>query len=311
MGQIIVNRRLRRTRFAGGGFSLTSAVVENSDKDALNLSFSKAATITTSGWSISTDGAALSISGVTGSGTTTPVFSLSRDITNGEVITISYDPASGSTTDPTGQELAELTSFSVTNNVQPGSIIIVEDNFAGTVIDTSKWTETDPDGLISQNNALIGTADGTTSSRANYLNLDTNAPSTFAVSVNVIGGGLTFVTPWIDIWDGTNSNEIVLLGSSSDYTKARIVIRDGGSTVYDFNPQTVNMDNRWKILKSGNNVSIYYWSGSWVQFGATQVVTLPTLTPSLQFVSALGGGQTTTIDDFYLTSADYATEVPT
>ena len=97
--------------------TLDSQVVENDNPNALVLTFSEAVTITTAGWSIDTDGAALSITGVSGSGTSAPEFTLSRDLTEGEAVTISYDSATGDTVDLSDNELADITDRAVTNNV--------------------------------------------------------------------------------------------------------------------------------------------------------------------------------------------------
>jgi hypothetical protein len=91
---------------------------ERNAESQLDLTFDEATTITTAGWSMSATGGAVTISSVvSGSGTTTPKLGLSRSIANGETVTISYDPATGATTDGSGNELAAITNQAVTNNV--------------------------------------------------------------------------------------------------------------------------------------------------------------------------------------------------
>jgi hypothetical protein len=96
--------------------------IENATPNQADAVFDEATTITTAGWSMSATGGAVTIdSVVSGSGTTTPKLGLSRSIANGETVTVSYNPATGATTDANGNELAEITEgdpFAVTNNVE-------------------------------------------------------------------------------------------------------------------------------------------------------------------------------------------------
>lgn len=79
--------------------------------DDLNLTFDAPVTITTAGWSIVASGGAVTIDGVpSGNGTVTPVFDLSRNITAGEDVTLSYDPTTGATVSSTGNELTVITN---------------------------------------------------------------------------------------------------------------------------------------------------------------------------------------------------------
>jgi hypothetical protein len=79
-----------------------------------------------------TGGAVTIDSVVSGSGTTTPKLGLSRSIANGETVTISYNPATGATTDVSGNELAEIAGAAVTNNVEAESAFLPSD-LAGTI----------------------------------------------------------------------------------------------------------------------------------------------------------------------------------
>lgn len=98
--------------------TLSTTTIENATDSVLDLVFNEAVTITTAGWSIATDGAALSISAVaSGSGTTTPKFTLSRSVLSTETVTVSYASSTGNTVDGSGNELADITDRAVTNNV--------------------------------------------------------------------------------------------------------------------------------------------------------------------------------------------------
>jgi hypothetical protein len=100
----------------GGAPALSSAAVAKATDDALNLIFNRAVTLSDdTGFSIVTDGAsAITISSVSGSGTTTPSFQLSRVVEQEETLYLVYDG--------TGDLAAGGTEFeafekAITNNV--------------------------------------------------------------------------------------------------------------------------------------------------------------------------------------------------
>lgn len=127
--------------------TLTLAEVTEVTTNAINLTFSGAVTITQTGWSVSASGDPVTILGVTNSGTTLPIFSLSRDIIAGEAITISYDPSTGATTSLSGNEIETITNQSVTvpepviGDACPGCTIYFDDDAAD---DTAAGTIGDP-----------------------------------------------------------------------------------------------------------------------------------------------------------------------
>lgn len=90
--------------------TLANAVMDEGTDD-LNLTFSFPVTITTAGWTATASGGAVTVSSVvSGSGTTSVVFDLSRNITSGEDMTISYNPATGATVSSTGNEIAAISN---------------------------------------------------------------------------------------------------------------------------------------------------------------------------------------------------------
>ena len=95
---------------------LLSAIVTNEVPTELNLLFNEAVNITSNGWSVDASAGAVTIGNVTGSGTTSAVFTLSRAILYSETVTVSYStPVNVSgTTDLAGFELAESVDFPVT-----------------------------------------------------------------------------------------------------------------------------------------------------------------------------------------------------
>jgi hypothetical protein len=119
--------------------TLTTATIEDSTDTKLDLVFNEPVTVTTSGWSIATDGAALSISSVSGSGTSHQ-FTLSRSVLDTETLTLSYSQT-GNTLDASGNELAAITNRSITNNVEPAAapVDLKINFFTGTA---TGWTAT-------------------------------------------------------------------------------------------------------------------------------------------------------------------------
>lgn len=114
---------------------LSSQTIEDSTPTALDLVFDEIVVISITGWTINTDGAALSISSVSGSGTTIPIFTLSRAVTQGESITLDYNSAVGDTTDVYSNELVTFSDAIILNKVGGFTIeaITVIDNVGLTV----------------------------------------------------------------------------------------------------------------------------------------------------------------------------------
>jgi len=84
--------------------------------------------ITTDGWSISTDGAALSILSVTGSGTSIPRFVLSREVLYSEILSLAYNSTIGETKDLNDNDLATIVSQPIDNDITGIEEITVIDN---------------------------------------------------------------------------------------------------------------------------------------------------------------------------------------
>lgn len=161
---------------------LASVAVEDSTKDELNLAFDESVNITILGWTINTDGAALSILSVlSGSGTDTPILQLSRDITEPETITLDYDSVTGDTKDLSDNELVSFSLFAVTNNVSEPPILQFDTNrngsFTPAIIASAgvaKWDMGDATEIIS-NTPSHTYADGTTKTVKLFLNTILNA----------------------------------------------------------------------------------------------------------------------------------------
>jgi hypothetical protein len=199
------------------------------------------------------------------------------------------------------------------------SIILMQDNFAGTTIDTGKWAETDPDGIITQNDELLITYPLNTNigNRTDYLDSVLNCPSVCAIQVTGVDTDPN-ATYLLQMWDGTSDNEITISGQGTGFKNlVRLLIRKAGSSVYDENI-AISMDNTFKILRDGDDISFLYLSApdTWTIMNPTTnpetVTGLPTLNATLM---ANNSGDTSPeqiikLDNFFLTNADYPTSTP-
>lgn len=94
---------------------LDVAIVTNEVPTQLNLTFNEAVIATEDGWTLTASAAAATIEGVSGSGTASIVFTLSRAILHSETVTVSYAGSiDGITTDLAGFELDDIVDFPVT-----------------------------------------------------------------------------------------------------------------------------------------------------------------------------------------------------
>lgn len=204
------------------------------------------------------------------------------------------------------------------------SVIVMEDDFTGTTIDTAKWDVTDPtDGVtISQNNELIFTIDksqSVPSANTNFVETDdviTNGgcQATFAgTAVN------TESVPSFALYNSFSSPLYLAQISRNSSNDAQLKIYYNDSLVYDID-STVAFANTWKIYfdDSANNVYFYYWGGSsWIQAGTTQNYDIGNGGGNLKCrigTNSVGGSSgtvTITVDDFYLTDDTYSTNPPT
>lgn len=249
--------------YYGGGVApaLLSGTVSQGTATTLDMTFSGSTTITTDGWSIDTDGPnALSISSVSGSGTSTPSFTLSREILPGESITLSYDAETGST------KVGSADLESITNQAVTNSVLWWAEDFVGTTIDTDRFTVTNPDSenlLISQNNELRFTrVTDVNISNAITNNVQTNPLFTrgvFSVFIDNVTG-FSNSTKVFRYWVDSN-NFISIQGSPENI---RVAIQVGGSTLeYDVTSAIPIDGIRVRFqFNSDNEITFEYWDGS-------------------------------------------------
>lgn len=200
--------------------------------------------------------------------------------------------------------------------------ILLKDNFAGTTIDIAKWTETDPNSVISQNNNLILTLTHA-SNKAEFVNNLISVPS-IASGIAVVQGHLT--------WTGSSNQEaiggIYLYADANNFAAItshatasgsfyRLRIKTGGVSRYDITTtSTYGKDKDVKIWTDGTNIKFYYHYGapvSWLQMGTTQAFALGyplyyciTCQDNTLYTAA----NPINIDNAFLSTIDYATRFP-
>lgn len=297
--------------------TLTSSTMNGATTQTLDLVFSESVTISTTGWSVSASGGAVTISSVANSGTSLPKFTLSRSIGTSETLTISYDSTTGSTTDISGNELVTISGASVINNAYT---IDLEVLFTGTTVDTSKGTITNPDAsnlTFSQNGTLriLRTTDtGVASTLGNYYRtVNTYTRGAFAALLNKVTGFTNSIFVFIYYVDA--NNDIAITSSTTDGL-ATCRVRVSGSTVYTL-ATAVPITNRWRIRYGSDNIVHfeYYSLSVWVEIDPTTTKTYNVgaagyISCNANSVASDAPNDLFTVDEIYVTSKAYTTAVP-
>jgi hypothetical protein len=275
--------------------TLTSATIATDS--VLDLVFDEAVTITTAGWIIATDGAALSISAVaSGSGTTTPKLTLSRSVLESETVTVSYASSTGNTVDASGNELADITDRAVTNNVSNNNAITSAAlskmstlGYTGpsgtnlTAINTFIQSLVD-DGIISEAGQASGLldvlyiwcGDGDANSKTiNWidpnLHQGTNVNSPTYDNFGIKGNGTSsyFDTNYAPFDDGVNytQNNSSMIVDVLEVTTDALKILIGSSSINPFNVKNLNSTFH-RINNTGGS------SGASIDFSSTGLFVL-------------------------------------
>lgn len=200
------------------------------------------------------------------------------------------------------------------------SIIVMQDDFTGTTINTVKWTVTDPvdSVIVSQNGNLRFnfTHAGTVVAipPVNYLQsiltITTGAVQSYTNKSGGNGNAPRGMFMWLDA-----NNFAGIIRGATDVSKARLYLSDNNVAIYNFQTTLAIDNNIFKITLDGTNVKYWYWNTTqWTQLGTTQ--THANFTGNKTIL--LTGGDATTdtsgynyYDDAYLTNADYSTQYPT
>lgn len=134
--------------------TLSSAVVPSAGT-TLVLTYDENVTATDeSGFNLDSDGGSVTLSGLSGDGTDTHTYTLSRTVLDTETLNVDYDSGAGSAVDDASNDLASFTDIAVTNNSSqtgaPPTLSSASVNAAGTTLTlnfTGNVTATDADGF--------------------------------------------------------------------------------------------------------------------------------------------------------------------
>ena len=238
----------------------------------------------------------------------------------GKTVTLNDGNVHQVTTKPVGTANGEFSAV-ISNAVEVdlGSAYLLEDDFTGTTIDTNKWNVTNPSSsiFITQNNELDVYADHTesVSSYTDYIysNLSFNMATTKCLSFdlkvdnqNELYWGFGFVI--------NNDNRIQIQRSTTNgdiYVQAReSAVNIIPATGYTLDVSTYQ---RFKLLATATDTSIYHWTGaSWNQIATSPHSWSTNLTVGATTANQASGSAPTrmNIDNLFVTDYDYATQTP-
>ena len=309
---------------------LTTSAVESLTTSTLDLVFDESVSITTAGWTLSASGGAVTVSSVaSGNTTATPHLGLSRAITVGETITISYNPAVGNTTDQFANELATISGASVSNNIVVQTII-VQDDFNDSSIDVTKWALTNPaDGVsITETttlNMISNPASPVASANTNYAatvasftdNINVFRFTLAKNSTAVSQGALVKIYNASDTYATSRHVQVTRTNGATSYIMFRVY--DGTQFVYDFTSPTVTWSTSagaFRVVKSTNTYSLQVWSGStWNAIASYNIdlggpIKVSFNANSVASDSSSPSSPSSTMDTFYVTNYVYNTVIP-
>ncbi len=198
----------------------------------------------------------------------------------------------------------------------------MSDAFNGTTIDTGKWTKTDPDGYISQNNVLdiaqphakstalfddnLKSVASVTSSGNGQITVQCNLTWTTDSTLESSGGLFLYVD---------NNNFAQITGRTAAGGKYRLFIRQASTTAYDIDTSQVKgQDVKIEYDFTAHTIKFYFWGGSsWTQLGTTQTFNLGA-TAFIVFTAADSvsntGANPYIYDNAYLVDGIYSTQFP-
>ena len=221
--------------------TMTSATIEDATDNVLDFVFSDAVTITTAGWNIDTDGAALTISSVlSGSGTTTPKFQLSRSVLDTETLNIDYDSTTGNTIRVSNSvELVTFTDTAIVNNVL-GSALLTS------LISNWNFNETTGTRLDSHTNnndlADVGSVGFAAGKIGNAAQFSGSNELSIASNASLQTGDIDFtITAWVYLDSLVSSGTILAKWGNSGDFEYRLLYSQGSDRL------------SWKVSASGTN----------------------------------------------------------
>lgn len=234
----------------------------------IRVVFNEPVTSTTAGWSFS-NGSALTIAGVSGTGTNTLNFNITQTLTPSDVITRSYNSGTGNCKDLSNNVLASFTTQAVTNSV-PGAFIYL-------TIPTTSGTITESPTHTFSGNTAHGVA-GETMAADGSIEAEVVTTNSWSIGLDAASNLETIA----------NFNYFVFPLSGTMYADEL-----GGAGVNTGITATVGL--RVKIERISGDVKAMYWNGSaWALLYDFPTNTSVTLYPKVDFY----GGGTGTFTNF-------------
>lgn len=191
--------------------------------------------------------------------------------------------------------------------------LIMKDVFTGTTIDTAKWDETDPDGIISQDGILT-----ILTTTVNSARFDNMLKSDDTITSGVVVGQVDFDQ---DASSGTggysglvlyvDANNWIEFGGRGNETHMNIY--DGGSLVYNVDTGIASpSSNKITYDLTSKDVKFWYYNAGWTQLGSTQTADIgSTVYAVLTAGTNTGwGGTKLTFDNFFFSDEDYSEQYP-
>lgn len=198
--------------------------------------------------------------------------------------------------------------------------IVFSDDFTWTTINTWKWTETDPDSVISQSGTLIlSNPHSWTKLRfTNKLQSVSTVTSTFAsIQCNMTWTtDSTSESQWLFTLYKNNTNYCNISARTASGWVYRLDIVIWWTWVYAFETAiTKGKDVKITYDYTTNEIKFWYWSGSaWTQMWTTQTFDLDWTLYALftqEDTASYTGANPVTIDNFYMVdTANYSTQYP-
>jgi len=201
------------------------------------------------------------------------------------------------------------------------SIIVMQDNFDDNSIDTGKWT------IYNPNPTLISITES--SGKFNFIKNAISAPTTYlsdrAESVFTLSSGSiagTFSRTVIEpsgagfaLILGIDINDRIVISNTPGNDTIRIYHIRAGVTLYSLTTGLPNISNSFKIFydRATKTTKFYYWNTSWVEIGTyTDTVEMPVGLKALILRQNTDGAHTNTysVDNFYMTNANYTNQIP-
>ena len=214
--------------------------------------------------------------------------------------------------------------LSSAENITAASIIIFQDDFTGTTLDTNKWDKAEQSPqyyTYSVNNELVGESLGTTplgffeTYIISKTQIDVSTLKVYRFDIKIsnqaVTGKLSFLKSTLPSVDTVNRIQIGV----NDATTIKALWVD--SSGVDQDKVIMNMDlstyQSFKVVLNGTQCDIYHWDGSaWVSINSFT----HTLGTSLYFGFTSRNNTGTAIgdkdyfDNVYITNADYNTLIP-